>query len=94
MARQITWTPQAQEEYRLIVSHLLDVFGDKVTEDYTDRLAKVIDNIALLPDMGRMHPQMSAIRQVVVRPHTVVCYLVFPAQITVVNLLDSRSERR
>ncbi len=90
MARQVIWTPQAREEYLDLVSYLLDAFGDAIAEKFTDRLAQVINSIEAMPLMGRAHPTMSSIRQIVVRPYTVVCYIVLPDQIIIVNLLDSR----
>lgn len=93
MAREIIWTAQAQEDYRQVVSYLLDAFGDEIAEKYTDRLANVLNSIVAMPQMGRQHPQLSAVHQVIMKPHTVVCYLILPDQITVVNLLDSRSEK-
>ncbi|MBC3787636.1 type II toxin-antitoxin system RelE/ParE family toxin [Spirosoma utsteinense] len=93
MAREIAWTSQAQEDYRAVVSYLLDTFGDEVAEKYTDRLFNVLNSIAAMPQMGRQHPQLSAIRQVIMKPYTVICYLVLPDQLKIVNLLDSRSEQ-
>lgn len=93
MAREIVWTAQAQEDYRAVVSYLLDAFSDEVAEKYTDRLFNVLNSIVAMPEMGRQHPQLSAVRQVIMRPYTVVCYLALPDQITVVNPLDSRSKQ-
>ncbi len=90
MAREIVWTSQAQEDYRDVVSYLLDTFGYDVSEKYTERLFMVLTSIANMPQMGRQHPQFSAIHQVIMKPYTVVCYLIMPENITVVNLLDSR----
>lgn len=90
MARQVIWTPQAREEYRDIVSYLLDAFGDVIAEKFTDRLAQVLASIEAMPSMGRTHPILRSIQQVVVRPYTVVFYIVLPDEIIIVNLLDSR----
>ncbi len=90
MVEQIVWTPQAREEYHDIVSYLLDTFDDLVAEKFTNRLDGVLNSIQTMPYMGKEHPVMHAIRQVVMRPYTIICYIILPNQLVIVNLLDSR----
>lgn len=90
MDRQIVWTPQAQEEYSDIISYLLDTFDDAVAEKFTNRLSSVLSSLQTMPYMGKEHPVMRAIRQVVMRPYTIVCYTILPNQLVIVNRLDSR----
>ena len=91
MARQITWTPQAREEYSVLITYLLDMFSDGVAERFTDRLANVLKSLETMPHIGRPHPRFTAIRQVIIRPYTVLCYVKLTDQIVIVNLLDSRT---
>ncbi|WP_157618515.1 type II toxin-antitoxin system RelE/ParE family toxin [Spirosoma spitsbergense] len=51
MAREIVWTSQAQEDYRDVVSYLLDTFGYDVSEKYTERLFMVLNSIATMPQI-------------------------------------------
>lgn len=91
MARQIVWTPQARDDYSNLVSYLLDNFGDKLAESFTDRLASVLKSLEVMPFIGKSHPRFTAIRQVIIKPYTVLCYTVLVDQIVVINLLDSRN---
>lgn len=90
---EIVWTSQAREEYSDIISYLLDTFDDAVAEKFANRLDGVLNSIQTMPYMGKEHPILRAIRQVIMRPYTIVCYVVLPEQIVIINLLDSRRGR-
>ncbi len=91
MARQIIWTPEAQEDYRDIVSYLLDRYDDEIAAKYTDKLFDTLETLLKMPYIGRVHPEFSAVRQQLVRPYTKISYVVLPDFLVVVNLKDSRS---
>ncbi|TAE23115.1 MAG: type II toxin-antitoxin system RelE/ParE family toxin [Cytophagales bacterium] len=94
MALQIIWTEEAKEDFRHTIDYLLDAFGDVVAETYTDKLYNTVETLAQMPFIGKRHAQISAIRQQVVRPYTVVCYTVVADYLVVVNLNDSRQGSR
>ena len=54
MAREIIWTPEAQEDFRDIVAYLMDQFGDDVAETYTDKLFDTIETLSKMPYIGRV----------------------------------------
>jgi plasmid stabilization system protein ParE len=91
VAREVVWTPEAQEDYRTIVSYLIDQFGHDVAETYTDKLFDVIETLRKMPYIGRAHVEFSALRQQLVRPYTKISYVVVPDLLIIVNLKDSRS---
>jgi plasmid stabilization system protein ParE len=90
MALEIVWSLEAKEDYRATVNYLLDHYSDEVAERYTDKLFDALETLAQMPHIGRKHSELSAIRQQIVRPYTVVFYMVLPTQLIVVNLRDSR----
>ncbi len=90
MAREVIWTPEAQEDYRDIISYLIDQFGDKVAEGYTQKLFETIETLLKMPYIGRAHAEFSAVRQQLVRPYTKITYLVLPEWLVIVNLTDAR----
>lgn len=91
MAREVIWTPEAQEDYRNTVSYLLYQFGDEVAEKYTERLFDTIETLLKMPYIGRVHGEFSALRQQLVRPYTKISYVVLPDLVVIINLKDSRS---
>lgn len=91
MAREVIWTPEAQEDYREIVSYLLNEFGDEVATNYTQKLFDTIETLLKMPYIGRAHHEFSTVRQQLVRPYTKINYLVLRALLVIVNLKDSRS---
>lgn len=94
MALQIIWTDDAKEDFRQTISYLLDAFGYEVAETYTDKLYNTLETLAQMPFIGKKHAQLSAVRQQVVRPYTVICYTVVSELLIVINLKDSRQSGR
>gem|GEM_PF-4084880 len=43
-----------------------------------------------MPYIGRKHTELSAVRQQIIRPYTVLFYMVLPTQLVVINLRDAR----
>lgn len=91
MAREVIWTPEAQEDYRDTVSYLLDQFGNEVATKYTQKLFDAIETVLKMLYIGRIHNEFSAVRQQLVRPYTKISYVVLPNLLVIVNLKDSRS---
>ena len=91
MAREVIWTPEAQEDYRDTVSYLMDQFGDEVATKYTQKLFDAIETLLKMPYIGRVNEEYSGMRQQLVRPYTKISYVVLPHLLVIVNLKDSRS---
>lgn len=91
MAREVIWTPEAQEDYRDTVSYLMDQFGDEVATKYTQKLFDTIETLSKMPYIGRVSEGYSGMRQQPVRPYTKISYVVLPNLLVIVNLKDSRS---
>ncbi len=91
MAREVIWTPEAQEDYRDTVSYLMDEFSDEVAAKYTEKLFNTIETLLKMPYIGRVHGEFSAMRQQLVRPYTKISYVVLPDLLVIVNLKDSRN---
>lgn len=91
MAREVVWTPEAQEDYRDTIAYLIDQFGKEVATKYTQKLFDAIETLLKMPHIGRVHAEFSAMRQQLVRPYTKISYVVLPDMLVIVNLKDSRS---
>lgn len=74
MALEIVWSAEAKEDYRTTVDYLLDNFSDEIAERYTDKLFDALETLSQMPYIGRQHSDLSAIRQQVVRPYTILYY--------------------
>jgi len=90
MALEIIWSSEAKEDYRTAVDYLLDHFDDEVAERYTTNLFDALETLSQMPYIGRKHTELSAVRQQIIRPYTVLFYMVLPTQLVVINLRDAR----
>lgn len=93
MAREVIWTPEAQEDYRDAVSYLMDQFGDEVAANYTQKLFDTVETLLKMPHIGRANEEFSGMRQLLVRPYTKISYVVLPDLLVIVNLKDSRKAK-
>lgn len=94
MAFEVAWTDEAKEDVRTTTFYLLDHFGDATADRFTDELAAALRRLEAMPHLGKRHPEMNAVRQWVVTPLTVMCYVIARNEIVITNVLDARNRRK
>lgn len=95
MAYKIRWSAAAQEDIRLILGYLLDEWGEKTADRFSDYLLEVAHLLEEHPFVGRRHEVIKAVREFRVKPHYVLFYTVMEQQeeLLVLNLIDARRRR-
>jgi plasmid stabilization system protein ParE len=95
MAYKISWSTTAQEEIRIILDYLLEEWGDKTADRFSDYLVEVASLLEEHPFVGRRHDVIKAVREFRVKPHYLIFYTVIEKQeeILILNLIDARRKR-
>lgn len=95
MAYKISWSQTVQEDIRLILDYLLEVWGDKTADRFSDYLLEVSQLLEKHPFVGRRHDVIKAVREFRVKPHYLIFYTVIEKQeeILILNLIDARRKR-
>jgi plasmid stabilization system protein ParE len=90
MDTEIIWHPEAQEDYKDILSYLLDKWSFEVADKFTTQIE---DNLQLLVrhhHLGIRVKQLRAARKITLPPHYSLYYTFLNNQIIVLNILDNR----
>ncbi|MDZ7897594.1 MAG: type II toxin-antitoxin system RelE/ParE family toxin [Arcicella sp.] len=90
MEYQVIWSDEIVEDIRNINNYLLDEWGFLVADKFADKLVHGLEIIKANPHIGRKHNHLSAVRQLLITPHNLLCYTVKNNIITALNLTDSR----
>jgi plasmid stabilization system protein ParE len=90
MARQVVWTDDAKENIRAITNYLLEEWNFEVAENFSDKLIASTLQLETMPFLGKKHPDLSAVRQLVISPQNLLYYTVYKDEVIVLNVIDSR----
>ena len=90
MEYEIIWSLQIQEEIKDINDHLLEEWVFQIANKFADKLIDAVENLKYHPHIGKKHPELSAVRQILISPHNLLFYTVNKNIITALNLVDSR----
>lgn len=92
MAYEINWSPDSKEDIRNIYEYLLDEWDDKVADKFADDVVDLTKQLTIMPFLGRRHPKMSSVRQLMIRPYNIVYYTVLDTSIYILNVIDGRKQ--
>lgn len=92
MAYEINWSPDSKEDIRNIYEYLLDEWDDKVADKFTDDVLGLTKQLTTMPFLGKKHPKMSSVRQLMIRPYNIVYYTVLDTSIYILNVIDGRKQ--
>lgn len=90
MAYEINWSPDSKEDIRNIYEYLLDEWDDKVADKFANDVVDLTKQLTIMPFLGRRHPKMSSVRQLMIRPYNIVYYTVLDTSIYILNVIDGR----
>lgn len=94
MDYELEWADEAKENYRRITSYLLDAYGFKTADQFTDSINEKVALLQKSPFMGRRLESLTAIRRLPLATHNVLYYNIVGRRITVLNILDGRKPFR
>jgi addiction module RelE/StbE family toxin len=92
VAYEINWSPDSKEDIRNIYEYLLDDWGDKVADKFADDVLDLTRQLMTMPFIGKTHPKMSSVRQLMIRPYNIVYYTVLEMSIYILNVIDGRKQ--
>ncbi len=72
MAYQIRWSDEARENIRDILDYLEENFGEATADRFADRFAEMLERLQQRPFIGKHHPTLSAVREVLIPPHSLL----------------------
>lgn len=90
MALKIVWSPNAEEDFRLILDYLMDEWADNFAEMFSDQLFKTLNLLENHPYIGMATNEFSSIRRISVTRQYGLYYMVLRDEIVIVNLLNNK----
>lgn len=89
MAYEIKWSPLAKENYSDIAYYLYDNWGSESAVKFTDDLEASLKNLERLPFIGKEHPSIPSVRQLVLGKQQRLFYTVFDNVVFVLNIVNT-----
>ncbi|WAC10528.1 type II toxin-antitoxin system RelE/ParE family toxin [Dyadobacter pollutisoli] len=90
MALEIVWTPRALENFHDVIAYLEENWPEQIIKDFVKRTENVLALIADHPQIFRKISENSAIREAVVTKHNLLIYKIYPDQIVLLAMFDTR----
>jgi plasmid stabilization system protein ParE len=69
MVKKISWTSQAREDYRDMISYLLDKWSFEIADKFTDRIDEVLKLLEVHHNLGMALDRLTALRKIAIQPH-------------------------
>jgi plasmid stabilization system protein ParE len=63
------------KKIRDTTAYLIDTWGDTIAEKFTDELIHATLLLEKMPYMGEPHPELSSVRQLIVKPSPIRCFI-------------------
>jgi plasmid stabilization system protein ParE len=93
MALQVSWTVNAEEDFRRIISYLLDEWSDTFAEKFSEEVKKKLWLLSEQPYVGAQSSDLSSVRSVSVTRRYKLYYLILRDEVVIVNLLHVNQTR-
>lgn len=90
MVKTIIWNRRASNNFNSIVNYLQGEWGDKVTRDFVVRTYRIIDLLAINPEMGTIEHFEKQIRGIVITNHNTLFYRVEDRNLILLSFFDNR----
>lgn len=90
MAHEIVWTDSAVKDYNGVIDFLIQNWSVDVASEFVDITSKKIHTISLQPLIGVSSKIGNDIRSILLTKHNRLYYKIFPLQIRILNIFDTR----
>lgn len=94
MAYEIVWSDAAWEDVRDVFAYLQEAHSDRIANRFADELTEMLERLQRRPYIGKPHPSLSAVREVLIPPFNLLAYAVIRREIILLNLTDTRRNRQ
>ena len=92
MVKAIVWNRRASNNFNAIIEYLQSEWGDKVAKDFVNRTYRIIELIAVNPEMGSMEHFDKQIRGFVITKHNTLFYRIEDERLILLNFFDNRQD--
>lgn len=87
---EIIWNKRAGRQFEKIQDYLIGEFGEKMTEEFTNKVFYFLDLLAKYPDLGTVENKDSNIRGFVIHKYTTIFYKTVEDKIYLLSMFDNR----
>jgi hypothetical protein len=93
MAKEIEWTPESIDTFNRVIDYLQKDWTEKEVSNFVRSADKIIGFIAGNPRLFRKTGKRN-IHEVLVTPHNLLIYKIYPARIVLLTFWDTRKNPR
>jgi plasmid stabilization system protein ParE len=93
MAKKITWSPDAREEFKTILDYLLTEWSESFAERFSEEVSRKIDLLTEQPFMGKATDLLSSVRFISINRQYTLYYVVLDDSIWIANLIHANKKR-
>ena len=90
MNKQIVWSPRAESDFINIIEYLIGKFGSSSAIKFANKLDRILNNIAKLPEIYPVTVKRKNVRRCVISRQTTLYYRVKHDTIQLVTFYDTR----
>lgn len=91
MAKQIIWRRQASIRVELITQYLINEWGEKVAEDFLDKLDLLTSYLKTHPTIGNK-TNKKQLRKLLITKHNFIVYQITKESIVIITIKDTRQK--
>lgn len=93
MDYKVVWTPNAEEDLRLILDFLMDEWADNFAKIFSEQIFKTLNLLEKHPYLGVVTYEFSSIRRIAITRKYGLYYTVLRKEIIVLNLLSNKKTK-
>ncbi len=90
MAKEISWAPQALDDYFKILDYLLHKFGNKTSDDFIEKTLYLISQLESEKLIFRESEHFKGVNEVLITKHNLLLYRIKKDKIEIVSIFDTR----
>jgi plasmid stabilization system protein ParE len=90
MAFKVTWTPHAEEDYKIVITYLKDTWTEKIALQFIGKVEQRLSRLSIFPLTGIVSNKDKSIRSIVITKHNKLYYRIKNDTIEILNLFDTR----
>jgi plasmid stabilization system protein ParE len=94
MERRVSWSKTALKRVEDITYYLKEEWGNKVAEDFIEKLSKHITAVSKYPYIGAASDKKQGIRKILITKHNALFYKILKTKVHIADIFDTRQNPR
>ncbi|PKP21443.1 MAG: hypothetical protein CVU05_06820 [Bacteroidetes bacterium HGW-Bacteroidetes-21] len=90
MALEVYWSKKADKKFDIIITHLTEKWGTKVTTQFVKKVYDFLDILSEFPELGTIEHMNNNIRGFTITKQINIFYLIQNKRIILLNFFDNR----